>query len=63
MATITVGRQHGKIILRVLKINASTKSLVERLSDFKVFALSVLGNIGSISALDKAALTPEAHAL
>ena len=40
-----------KIIRRVFKINSSTKSLVERLCDIKIFALSVLGKIGSMSAL------------
>ena len=42
------------------KNNASTKSLVERLCDFKIFAFSVLGNIGCIS--DDATLKDEAHA-
>ena len=42
-----------KIIQRVLNINASTKSLVERLCDLKINAVSVLGYIGSISAPDK----------
>ena len=31
-----------KIIQRVLKMNASTKSLVERLCDFKIYVISVL---------------------
>ena len=39
-----------KIIQRIQKINASTKSLVERLCDIKINALSVLGCSGSISA-------------
>ena len=52
-----------KFIQRVLKINASTKSLVERLCDLKIFALSVVSFKGSISALDKATLKAEAHAL
>ena len=43
--------------------NASTKSLVERLCDFKIYALSVLGYLGSISAPDEATLKEEAHAL
>ena len=47
---------------RVLKINASTKSLVERLCDVNICALSVLGYIGSISAPEKATLKAEAHA-
>ena len=37
-----------------MKINASTKSLVERLCDLKIFAISVP---------DKATLKPENHAL
>ena len=52
-----------KIIQRVLKINASTKSLVQRLCDVKIYALSVLGYIGSTSVPDKATLKAEAHAL
>ena len=52
-----------KIIQRVLKINASTKNLVERLCDLKIYALSVLEYIGSISAPDKASRKAEAHAL
>ena len=43
-----------KFIERVLKINASTKSLVDRLCEFKICAISVLSFIGSICALDKA---------
>ena len=53
----------GKFIQRVLKINASTKSLVERLCDLKIYALSVSGYIGSISALDKATFKAGSHAL
>ena len=34
----------------MLKINASTKSLVERLCDFKISAISVLSFIGSVCA-------------
>ena len=45
------------------KINESTKSLVDRLCDFKICALSVLGYIGSVSAPDEATLKDEAHAL
>ena len=51
-----------KIIQRVLKINASTKSLVERLCDFKIYAVYVLSYIGSVCAPDKAALKAEADA-
>ena len=36
---------------------------MERLCDFKIYALSVLGYLGSISAPDKATLKEEAHAL
>ena len=46
-----------------MKINASTKSLVERLCDFKIYATSVLSFIGSGRAPDKATLTAENHAL
>ena len=48
---------------RTRKINGTSESLVERLVDFKVYALSVLGHLGSISALDEATLKEEAHAL
>ena len=40
-----------------MTINASTKSLVERLCDFKIYAISVLSFIGSVCAPDKATLT------
>ena len=46
-----------------MKINASTKSLVERLCDFKIYAISVLSFIGSVCAPDKATLKAENHAL
>ena len=52
-----------KIIQRVMKINASTKSLVERLCDFKIYAISVLSFIGSVCAPDKATFKAENHAL
>ena len=45
-----------------LKISASTKSLVERLCDFKIYAISVLSFIGSVCAPDKATLKAETHA-
>ena len=48
---------------RVLKINASTKSLVELLCDVKIYALCVLRCIGSKKAPDKASLKAEAHGL
>ena len=46
-----------------MKINASTKSLVELLCDFQIYAISVLGFIGSVCAPDKATLTAENHGL
>ena len=52
-----------KFIQRVMKINASTKSLVERLCDFKIHATSVLSFIGSVCAPDNATLKAENHAL
>ena len=52
-----------KFIQRVLKINACTKSLDERLCDFKIYAISVLTVIGSVCAPDKATLKAENHAL
>ena len=63
MDTFVVGQHPEKIIQRVLKINASTKSLVERLCDFKIYAISVLSFIGSVCAPDKATLKAENHAL
>ena len=52
-----------KFIQRVLKINASTKSLVERLCHLKIYAIAVLSFIGSVCAPDKATLKAENHAL
>ena len=46
-----------------MKINTSTKSLVERLCDLKIYAISVLSLIGSVCAPDKATLKAENHAL
>ena len=46
-----------------MKINASTKSLVERLCDFKICATSVLSFIGSVCAPDNATIKAENHAL
>ena len=63
MDTFIVGSHPGKNIQRVLKINASTKSLDERLCDFKIYAISVLSFIGSVCAPDKATLKAENHAL
>ena len=58
-----IGQHTKKIIHRVLKINVSTKSLVERLCDFKIYAISVLCFIGSVCGPDKATLKAENHAL
>ena len=52
-----------KFVQRVLKIKASTKSLVERLCDIKIYAISVLSFIGSVCAPDKATIKAENHAL
>ena len=51
-----------KFFQRTRKINGTSKSLVERLIDFKIYALSVLEYLGSISAPDGAILKEEAHA-
>ena len=48
---------------RVMNINASAKSLAERLCDLKINAISVLSLIGSVSAPDDATLKAENHAL
>ena len=52
-----------KFIQKARKINGTSRSLLERLVDFEMYALSVLEYLGSISALDRATLTEEAHAL
>ena len=52
-----------KFVQRVMKINASTKSPVERLCDLKIYAISVLSFIGSVCAPDKATIKAENHAL
>ena len=49
-----------KFIQRTRKTNGTSKSLVERLVDFKIFELSVLGYLGFISAPDGATLKEEA---
>ena len=48
---------------REMQIDASTKSFVERLYDFKIYTNSVLSFIGSVCAPDKATLKDETHAL
>ena len=53
VSTFTVGRYTEKNIQRDLKINASTKSLISRLCDLKIYALSVFSFIGSLCALEK----------
>ena len=55
--------QCDKFIQGARKINGSTKSIVERLVDFKIYASSALGYWGSISAAEEATLKEEAHAL
>ena len=50
-------------VQRVMNINASTKSLVERLCDFKIYAISVLSFLGSVCAPDEATLKAENHVL
>ena len=52
-----------KFIQRVMKINASSKSLVERLCDFKIYATSVLSFIGSVCAPDNATFKAQNLAL
>ena len=52
-----------KFIQRVLKINASTKSLVQRLCEFKIFAISVLSFMGPVCAPHEATFKAEDHAL
>ena len=53
----------NKIIQRTKKIKKeSTKSLVRRLVDFKIYALSVFGYLGSISATESATPKEEACA-
>ena len=63
MVTFIVGLHPGKIVQRVMKINASSKSLVERLCDIKIYSISVLSFIGSVCAPDKATIKAENHAL
>ena len=48
-----------KFIHCVLKINVSAQSFVDRLCDFKIYAISVLSYIGSVCAPDKATLKAE----
>ena len=47
----------------MLKIKASTRSLVERLCDIKIYAISVLSFIGSVCAPDQATIKAENDAL
>ena len=63
MDTFIVGSTPKKFVQRVMKISASTKSLVERLCDIKIYAISVLSFIGSVCAPDKATLKAENHVL
>ena len=52
-----------KFTQRYKKINETSKSLVQRLVDFKIYALSVLGHVGFFSAPDEVTLKEESHAL
>ena len=63
MVTFIVGLHPGKIVKRVMKINASTRGLGERLCDIKIYEILVLNFIGSVCAPDKATLKAENHAL
>ena len=58
MVTFIAGLQPEKIVQRVMKIHASSKSLVERLCDFKIYAISVRGFIGSVCAPSKPRIMP-----
>ena len=51
------------LVQNVFKINGYTKSLVERLCDLMIDAISVLSFIGSVCAPDKATIKAENHAL
>ena len=51
------------LVQSVFKINGYTKSLVERLCDLMIDAISVLSFIGSACAPDKATIKAENHAL
>ena len=63
MVTFIVGLHPGKIVQRVMKIKVSAKSLVERLCDLKIYAISVLSFIGTVRAPDKTTIKAENHAL
>ena len=62
MVTFIVGQHHGKITQRVMNINASATSFVERLCDLKIFPISVLSFFGSVCAPDDTTLKAENHA-
>ena len=47
-----------KIMRRLLKINVSTRSLVERLCEFKIYAITVLSFISSVCDPDKVPSKP-----
>ena len=56
-----VGLPRKKFIQRAWKMNETAKSLVERLVVFKLYALSALGYIGSMSFPDEATLKDESN--
>ena len=60
---VIVGLHSEKIVQRVMKIDTFSNSLVERLCDLKICAISVLSFIGYVCAPDKATLKAENHAL
>ena len=63
MVTFIVGLHPGNFVQRVMKINVSAKSLVERLCDLKIYAISVLNFFGSVCAPDKATIKAKNHGL
>ena len=63
MVTFIVGLHPRRLVQRMMKINTSTKSLVDQLCDLKIYAISVLSFVGSVCAPDEATLKAENHAL
>ena len=63
MVTFIVGVLPGKFCATRDENQCFYKSLVERLCDIKIYAISVLSSIGSVCAPDKATLKAENHAL
>ena len=63
MDTFIVGRHPEKIHPARVENQCFYQFLVERLCDFKIYAISVLSFIGSVCAPDRATLKAENHAL